>query len=220
MLRTNRPLPAMSRLRREIPLVSGVDSAANLANNASKSRSAPFEGAVSLFGHLVRDLHQLMGRGGKLMLVGERDQSLVASRIVRVGAIAGDDDHQPVAAASSWPTRCPRPPTRMFRRRRPLRVASSRNGTPSSALSMIALVFASVSPVCWPMRSARDLADVLLPQIKPAAIDLGDHRAMVACRSWRSRKHRVVRALGDREPTLLADQFHAPLSSSAATPGV
>ncbi|COX71397.1 Uncharacterised protein [Mycobacterium tuberculosis] len=40
MLRTNRPLPAMSRLRREIPLVSGVDSAANLANNASKSCSA------------------------------------------------------------------------------------------------------------------------------------------------------------------------------------
>jgi len=35
MFRTNRPLPAMSRLRREIPLASGVVSVANFVNNAS-----------------------------------------------------------------------------------------------------------------------------------------------------------------------------------------
>ncbi len=47
MLRTNRPLPAMSRLRREMPLVSGVDSVANLANNASKSSSAACSNTLS-----------------------------------------------------------------------------------------------------------------------------------------------------------------------------
>lgn len=56
---------------------------------------------------------------------------------------------------------------------------------------------------------AMDLADVLPLQQAKAAIDLGDHPGNGGLAGpGRSRKHQVVRALGDREPTLLADQFH------------
>lgn len=47
MFRTNRPLPAMSRLRREIPLASGVDSVANFVNNSSMWSSAAFSKMLS-----------------------------------------------------------------------------------------------------------------------------------------------------------------------------
>lgn len=119
-----------------------------------------FEDAVALLGHLVCDLDQFRRCVGREVdVAGESGtQALVGvQELVQVGPVPGDDDHQAVAVVLH-----PRQervdghqPEVVLGAGGDQRVGLVENSTPSSALSMIALVLASVSPMCWPMRSAR-----------------------------------------------------------------